>query len=73
MPDRRIVFAYSMVVGNKLISVSLATVEITPSCDGTRLVYTEQGAFFDGTDKPEGREAGTRELLDKLAEELRKQ
>jgi len=71
--DRRIVFAYSMVVGNKLISVSLATVEITPSCDGTRLVYTEQGAFFDGTDKPEGREAGTRELLDKLGEELRKQ
>ena len=41
--------------------------------EGTRLVYTEQGAFFDGADKPEGREAGCRELLEKLGEELRKQ
>jgi uncharacterized protein YndB with AHSA1/START domain len=71
--DRRIVFAYSMAVGDKRISVSLATVDIAPSGEGTRLVYTEQGAFFDGADKPEGREAGCRELLEKLGEELRKQ
>jgi hypothetical protein len=32
-----------------------------------------RGAFFDGADKPEGREAGCRELLEKLGEELRKQ
>jgi uncharacterized protein YndB with AHSA1/START domain len=73
VPDRRIVFAYTMTVGDKRISVSLATVEIAPSGDGTRLVYTEQGAFFDGADKPEGREAGCRELLEKLGEELRTQ
>jgi uncharacterized protein YndB with AHSA1/START domain len=73
VPDRRIVFAYSMEVGDKRISVSLATVEIAPSGGGTRLVYTEQGAFFDGADKPEGREAGCRELFEKLGEELRKQ
>jgi uncharacterized protein YndB with AHSA1/START domain len=72
VPDRRIVFAYSMAVGDQRISVSLATVEITPSGDGTRLVYTEQGAFFDGAGEPEGREAGFRELLEKLGEELRK-
>ena len=72
VPDRRIVFAYSMAVGDQRISVSLATVEIGPSGEGTRLVYTEQGAFFDGADKPEGREAGIRELLEKLGEELRK-
>ena len=72
VPDRRIVFAYSMAVGDQRISVSLATVEITPSGDGTRLVYTEQGAFFDGAGEPEGREAGIRELLEKLGEELRK-
>jgi uncharacterized protein YndB with AHSA1/START domain len=64
--------AYSMAVGDQRISVSLATVEIAPSGDGTRLVYTEQGAFFDGADGPEGREAGIRELLEKLGEELRK-
>jgi hypothetical protein len=40
--------------------------------DGTRLVYTEQGAFFDGAGEPKGREAGIRELLEKLGEELRK-
>jgi uncharacterized protein YndB with AHSA1/START domain len=72
VPDRRIVFAYSMAVGDQRISVSLATVEIAPSGDGTRLAYTEQGAFFDGADEPEGREAGIRELLEKLGEELRK-
>lgn len=69
--DQRIVFAYTMTVGDKRISVSLATVEITPSGADACLVYTEQGAFFDGVDKPEGREAGCRELLEKLAEELR--
>jgi uncharacterized protein YndB with AHSA1/START domain len=41
VPDRRIVFAYSIAVGDQRISVSLATVEITPSGEGTRLVYTE--------------------------------
>jgi uncharacterized protein YndB with AHSA1/START domain len=73
VPDRRIVFAYSMTVGDQRISVSLATVEIESSGDGTHLVYTEQGAFFDGADGPEGREGGIRELLEKLGEELRKQ
>jgi len=73
VPDRRIVFAYTMIVGDKRISVSLATVAIAPSGDGTQLVYTEQGAFFDGADKPAGREAGCRELFEKLGEELRKQ
>jgi hypothetical protein len=62
-----------MTVGEKRISVSPATVEIAPSGDGTRLIYTEQGAFFDGADKPEGREKGCRELLEKLGEELRRE
>ena len=72
VPDRRIVLAYTMTVGDTRISVSLATVEIAPAGDGARLVYTEQGAFFDGADKPAGREAGCRELFEKLGEELRK-
>jgi uncharacterized protein YndB with AHSA1/START domain len=73
VPDRRIVFAYTMTAGGARISVSLATVQITPSAGGTRLVYTEQGVFFDGADKPALREAGSRELLEKLAEELQNQ
>jgi uncharacterized protein YndB with AHSA1/START domain len=70
VPDRRIVFAYRMAVGPNPISVSLTTVELVPAGKGTRLIYTEQGAFFDNLDAPKGREEGCRELLEKLAEQL---
>lgn len=69
--DRRIVFAYTMTVGDKRISASLATVELIPLDDRTRLTYTEQGAFFDGADTPQAREVGCGALLESLAQELR--
>jgi uncharacterized protein YndB with AHSA1/START domain len=72
VPGRRIVFAYTMTAGDTRISVSLATVEIAPVGDGTRFVYTEQGAYFDGDGSPAGRELGSRGLLDRLGEELRR-
>jgi uncharacterized protein YndB with AHSA1/START domain len=43
----RIVFAYDLLLDGRLISVSLTTVEVRPDGDGTRLVFTEHGAFFD--------------------------
>jgi uncharacterized protein YndB with AHSA1/START domain len=70
VPDQRIVFAYRMAVGPNPISVSLSTVELLPSGSGTRLIYTEQGAYFDDADAPKNREHGSRELLEKLAAEL---
>jgi uncharacterized protein YndB with AHSA1/START domain len=70
VPDQRIVLAYTMTVGDARISVSLATTEITAAGDGARVVYTEQGAFFDGADAAPQREEGCRELLEKLADEL---
>jgi len=70
VPNRRIVFAYRMAVGSNPISVSLSTVELVPSGNGTRLTYTEQGAYFDDADAPKSREEGSRGLLEKLAEEL---
>jgi uncharacterized protein YndB with AHSA1/START domain len=70
--DRRIVFAYTMTVGEKRISASLATVELVAVGEGTRLTYTEQGAFFEGADGPQLREAGWSALLEKLGEELGK-
>jgi len=73
VPDRRIVLAYTMTVADTRISVSLATVEITPSGEGARLIYTEQGAFFEGAEAPKQREHGCRWLLEQLAEELRTQ
>ena len=68
--DRRIVFSYRMGIGPHPFSVSLTTVEFVPSGGGTRLIYTEQGAYFDGMDSARGREHGCRELLEKLAGEL---
>jgi uncharacterized protein YndB with AHSA1/START domain len=70
VPDRRIVFAYSMTIGPKIISASLTTVELEAAGGGTRLIHTEHDAFLEGGDTSRSREAGTRELLDKLAETL---
>lgn len=71
VPERRIVFAYSMLVGDRPMSVSLATVELSPTSDGgTRLLFTEQAAFFDPSDGPQLREAGWRGLLAQVSEVL---
>jgi uncharacterized protein YndB with AHSA1/START domain len=71
VPGQRIVTAYEMYADDARISVSVATVEIAADDGGARLTYTEQGAFLDGLDKPEWREHGTGELLDKLGEVLK--
>lgn len=71
--DNRIVYAYDMHIDGTRISASLATVELSPSGGGTRLVYTEQGAFLDGLDTPEARSGGTGTLLDALGAELKRQ
>jgi uncharacterized protein YndB with AHSA1/START domain len=73
VPDQRIVYSYEMYSGDDRMSVSLATVEIVPGEDGTRLTYTEQAAFLDGIDKPEGREEGTAWMLDNLGTYLASQ
>ena len=70
VPDNRIVYSYEMYAADDRISVSLATVEIVPDQDGTKLTYTEQGAFLDGIDKPESREEGTAWMLDNLGKYL---
>ena len=66
VPDQRIVSTYEMAMDGKRISVSVATVEVTPEGSGTQLTLTEQDAFLDGLDNVEAREHGTRELLDNL-------
>jgi uncharacterized protein YndB with AHSA1/START domain len=73
VPDQRIVYSYDMLLGETRISVSLATVELKLEGDGTRLVFTEQGAFLDGLDTPAQREQGTGGLLDALGEQLRRE
>jgi uncharacterized protein YndB with AHSA1/START domain len=73
VPDERIVYAYDMYRDETRISVSLATVVFEAHGEGTRLVFTEQGAFLDGQDKPEYREDGTGQLLESLAAELERE
>jgi uncharacterized protein YndB with AHSA1/START domain len=70
VPDTRIVTAYEMQLDGVRISVSVGTVEITASGNGSRLKYTEQGAFLDGFDQPEMREEGTRQLFDALGRDI---
>jgi uncharacterized protein YndB with AHSA1/START domain len=68
---RRIVFTYDMLLDETRISVSVATVQFRPDRAGTRLVFTEQGAFLDGHEAPGRREHGMGSLLDALEAELR--
>jgi uncharacterized protein YndB with AHSA1/START domain len=70
VPNRRIVFAYTMSMGDKRFSSSQATVELLPAGKGTDLIFTEQGAFFEGADGLKMREDGWRLLLENLAKEL---
>lgn len=66
VPDARLVFAYDVHHSDAHLSVSLATVELAPAPDGTRLVFTEQAAFLDGRDGTRSREEGTAAHLDRL-------
>jgi uncharacterized protein YndB with AHSA1/START domain len=68
--QQRIVFTYDMWVDGRHISTSLTTIAVEPEGEGARLTYTEQGVHLDGLDTVDGREEGTRGLLDTLGSYL---
>jgi uncharacterized protein YndB with AHSA1/START domain len=70
VPDQRIVYTYEMTLDGTRISVSLATIELTPDGGGTRFVLTEHGAYLDGHDSVDSREHGTIELVEALGRSL---
>jgi uncharacterized protein YndB with AHSA1/START domain len=70
VPGRRIVYTFDMHMGTTRISVSLATVEFESIGSGTKLIFTEHGAYLDGLDTPAQHEHGTGELLDALGAQL---
>ncbi len=70
VPNRRIVFAYAMLTGDYRMSASMATVELSAEAGGTRLVFTEQAAFFERSDGAKLREDGWRGLLAQLEKTL---
>jgi uncharacterized protein YndB with AHSA1/START domain len=71
VPEKRIVYGYDMHLDERLISVSLATIEFQAAQHGTQMILTEQGAFLDGFDDAGSREQGTRELMNRLEASLR--
>ncbi len=70
IPEQRLVYAYEMHLDQRKISASLATMELKREGAGTRLIVTEQGAFFDGYDDAGAREQGTGKLLEALGRSL---
>lgn len=70
VPDKRIVVASIMSIGDNRISASQSTFELLPDGTGTKLVFTEQTAFFEGADGPEMRQQGWRNILGRLEKHL---
>jgi uncharacterized protein YndB with AHSA1/START domain len=68
--NERITWSYNLYVGEVKLSSSLTVVELTTVPEGTKLTFTETGAFFDGHEKPELREQGTGWILDALGNSL---
>jgi uncharacterized protein YndB with AHSA1/START domain len=74
VPQRRMVFSYSMTSRGTPISVSLTTIEISAAPlsgdKDTHLLLTEQIVFLDGHDNAANREEGLASMLDKIGETL---
>lgn len=70
VPQRRIVFSYSMTSRGESVSVSLTTIELLADGAGTHLLLTEQIVFLDGKDNAANREEGLASMLDKIGESV---
>jgi uncharacterized protein YndB with AHSA1/START domain len=66
VPGERIVSASTMKMGERIFSASQVTFEVLPTEGGADLVITHQGAFFEGSDGPVGREHGWNVLADNV-------
>ena len=68
---QRIVLAYTMGMDGAPMSHSVTVTEFFPDRpNGCRLVFTEQGAYYDGSDDVKNRRGGFEDLLGKLEAEL---
>jgi uncharacterized protein YndB with AHSA1/START domain len=70
VPNRRVVISSTMSIDDRRISASLVTFELLPDENGTLLILTNQGVYFEGADGPEMRQAGWRKLLEGLSAAL---
>ena len=70
VPNERVVSSSAMKLAERRFSVSLETFELLATDKGTDLIFTNQTAFFEGSDGPEMRKDGWRKLLEKLDAEI---
>ncbi|WP_026622345.1 YndB with AHSA1/START domain [Ensifer sp. WSM1721] len=64
--EQRIIYAYEMSFRGERISVSLVTIELTPSGAQTHMKLTEQAVFLGGGGARQQRVMGTEEGFDRL-------
>lgn len=69
VPGERIVATYAVIIDGLPASASVATIELKPAAAGTRVVYTEQGAFLCGRDTMVARQRTVTAALEALAAE----
>ena len=55
VPDERMVISYTMDKNDVRVSVSTMTLEFAAEGAGTKLTFTDYGAFLDGHDTPAAR------------------
>lgn len=65
-PDERLVYAYDLYHTGYFHSVTLSSLALRPSGDGTEVTYTEQIVFLDGVDGTASREHGTNLQFDMI-------
>ena len=66
VPGARIVASAGMAIGGRFISGSLETFEFEAADGGTKMIFTHQGAFLEGSGGWEMRKQGWETLFDKL-------
>jgi uncharacterized protein YndB with AHSA1/START domain len=73
VPERRIIYAFAMTFKGESLSASLATIELIPAGAATRMIFTEQIAFFGDADAYGQRVVGTEGGFDRLVEVVARQ
>ncbi len=58
-PAERLVYAYDLFHSGRFHSVTLSSLQLEPIVDGTRVSYTEQIVFLNGSDGTADRRHGT--------------
>jgi uncharacterized protein YndB with AHSA1/START domain len=70
VPEARIISAGAMHERTTRISATLCTVELFAEGTGTRLILTDQSAFFDDRETPSDRKSGWGQILARLEAQM---